>query len=178
MATAKLVIVVLYLYLTDRDLMDNDNFLTQIKIIDRRMDVPIVGKSELGGKYEAGIRPRLLGSCCRCRHWQRRRKEGRTSVSISIKSNSGVSGGSKLTEVDRFAKRKRERKKKKKKKCSVGGRWTKRGREGGGGGGRRRGRRRNERKRQEEEEEEEDKGGGSGSGGGGSGGLWWWVMVV
>ncbi|KAI4487032.1 hypothetical protein M0802_012087 [Mischocyttarus mexicanus] len=133
------------------------------------MDVPIVGKSELGGNYEAGIRHRPrrrlgFGSCCR--HLERRKRRG---------GEGRAAGGSKLTEVDRFARRKRERKKKKKKWSE--GRWTKRGREGGGrgggeggeggGGGRERERGRGGGRGREKEEE----GGGSGGGDNGADGA-------
>ncbi|KAL2720608.1 YTH domain-containing protein 1-like isoform X2 [Vespula squamosa] len=59
-------------------------------VSDRRMDVPIVGKSELGGKYEAGIRRRRRRHLD-CRHWQRRRKRRKGG-------DGGGGGGGKLTE--------------------------------------------------------------------------------
>nr|KAF7389482.1 hypothetical protein H0235_017966 [Vespula pensylvanica] len=61
-------------------------------VSDRRMDVPIVGKSELGGKYEAGIRRRRRRHLD-CRHWQRRRKRRKEG------GDGGGGGGGKLTEV-------------------------------------------------------------------------------
>ncbi|KAL2734815.1 matrix metalloproteinase-2 isoform X1, partial [Vespula maculifrons] len=91
-------------------------------VSDRRMDVPIVGKSELGGKYEAGIRRRRRRHLD-CRHWQRRRKRRKGG-------DGGGGGGGKLTEVCRYAIRKRKReRKRKKKKWREEGWWTKRGEE-------------------------------------------------
>ncbi|KAF7379712.1 hypothetical protein HZH68_016660 [Vespula germanica] len=90
-------------------------------VSDRRMDVPIVGKSELGGKYEAGIRRRRRRHLD-CRHWQRRRKRRKEG------GDGGGGGGGKLTEVgeeqeeqEQEEGREQEKKRKKNSVTSVSG---------------------------------------------------------